>query len=198
MKRLLVCLLALMLALAVALPAMAEVTFPLDEEVTLTAVVLGMEGGVNYESSYPVQWLKEKANINLDFIYAGSGEDGKTKLNLMLYSGEKLPDVFINTRWSKAECMLYGQEGLVIPLNEYLADALNWNKLNELSPARLGDLTMSDGNIYTYGDDNECFHCSHQARMWIYQPWVDLLNDGKLAAAGDLMKKAYDNTGEST
>ena len=185
MKRFLVCLLALVLALGTAASATAEVTFPLEEEITLTAVVLGMEGGVNYQSSYPVQWIKEKTNINLEFIYAGSGDDGKTKLNLMLYGGDKLPDVFINTRWSKAECMLYGQEGLVIPLNEYLENSPNWNKLNELSPARRGDLTMSDGNSYTYGDDNECFHCSHQARMWIYQPWVDLLNDGVIPSTTD-------------
>ena len=183
-KRFLACLLALVMLLSVS-AATAEVVFPLEEEVTLTAFVLGMEGGVNYESNYVTQWIKEKTNINLKFVYAGSGEDGKTKLNLMLYSNEKLPDVFINTRWSKAECMLYGQEGIVIPLNQYLENSPNWNRLNELSPARRGDLTMSDGNIYTYGDDNECFHCSHQARMWIYQPWVDLLNDGVLPTTTD-------------
>ncbi len=183
-KRFLACLLALVMMLSVT-AATAEVVFPLEEEVTLTAFVLGMEGGVNYESNYVTQWIKEKTNINLDFVYAGSGEDGKTKLNLMLYSTEKLPDVFINTRWSKAECMLYGQEGVVIPLNKYLETSANWNKLNDLSPARLGDLTMSDGNIYTYGDTNECFHCSHQARMWIYQPWVDSLNDGKIPTTTD-------------
>ena len=183
-KRFLACLLALVMLLGIT-SASADVVFPLAEEVTLTAFVLGMEGGVNYENNYVTQWIKEKTNINLEFIYAGSGDDGKTKLNLMLYGNEKLPDVFINTRWSKAECMMYGQEGIVIPLNEYLEKSPNWNKLNELSPARRGDLTMSDGNIYTYGDTNECFHCSHQARMWIYQPWVDALNDGVIPTTTD-------------
>ncbi len=165
--------------------ALAEVSFPLEEEVTLTAFVLGMSGGVDYTDNYVTQWIKEKTNVNIDFTYAVSGDDGKTKLNLMIYSGEELPDIFIATGWSKAECALYGAEGVVIPLNEYLEDCENWNRFNEECPGHYEDLVMSDGNIYTYGDVNECFHCTHQARMWIYQPWVDSLNDGVLPTTTD-------------
>ena len=174
---------ALVLALCMMLSccgALAEVSFPLEEEVTLTAFVLGMSGGVDYTDNYVTQWIKEKTNVNIDFTYAVSGDDGKTKLNLMIYSGEELPDIFIATGWTKAECALYGAEGVVIPLNEYLEDCENWNRFNEECPGHYEDLVMSDGNIYTYGDVNECFHCTHQARMWIYQPWVDSLNDGVL------------------
>jgi len=159
--------------------------FPLDEEVTLTAFVLGMEGGVDYTDNYVTEWIKEKTNINLKFTTAVSGDDGKTKLNLMLYSKETLPDVFIATGWTKAECALYGAEGIVIPLNKYLENAKRWKELTELCPAYKGDVTMLDGNIYTYGDVNECFHCTHQARMWIYQPWVDSLNGGVLPGTTD-------------
>lgn len=185
MKKILTCLLALTLLLGMFVTAGAESIFPLKDEITLTAFVLGMEGGVDYTSNYVTQWIKEKTNINLEFTYAVSGNDGKTKLNLMLSSGERLPDIFIATGWSKAETMMYGSEGIVVPLNKYLEGAENWNKLNEMSPARYGDLVMSDGNIYTFGDVNECFHCSHQARMWIYQPWVDSLNGGVLPTTTD-------------
>ena len=185
MKRILACLLALMLLLGMCVTAGAESIFPLKDEITLTAFVLGMEGGVDYTSNYVTQWIKEKTNINLVFTNAVSGDDGKTKLNLMLSSGERLPDIFLATGWSKAETMMYGSEGIIQPLNKYLESAENWNKLNELAPARKGDLVMSDGNIYTYGDVNECFHCSHQARMWIYQPWVDSLNGGVLPTTTD-------------
>ena len=159
--------------------------FPLEEEITLTAFVLGMTGGVDYTNNYVTQWIKEKTNINLEFVTAVSGADGKTKLNMMIYSGEQLPDIFIATGWSKAETQSYGTEGIIIPLNEYLEDAARWNELNILSPAHKGDLTMSDGNIYSYGNVGECFHCTHQARMWIYQPWVDSLNDGVLPTTTD-------------
>ena len=165
--------------------ALAEVTFPLEEEITLTAFVIGMEGGVDYTDNYVNQWIKEKTNINLEFVAALSGNEGKQKLNMMIYSGEKLPDIFISTRWTKAECQLYGSEGIVIPLNEYLENSPTFCYLNEVSPGHYGDLVMNDGNIYSYGNVNECFHCVHQARMWIYQPWVDLLNGGVLPTTTD-------------
>lgn len=57
--------------------------------------------------------------------------------------------------------------------------------MNEVSPTRKDDLTMSDGNIYTYGDDNECFHCMFQNRMWIYMPWVEKYCDGKVPETTD-------------
>lgn len=181
-KRLLACLLvlAMVIGLIPGIAAAEKVTFPLKEEITLTVFVLG-----DYQDTYVTQWIKEKTNINLEFVNTLSGNDGKTKLNLMLYGGDELPDIFISTAWTKAECMMYGAEGIVIPLNEYLKDAEVWNALNEECPARYGDLVMSDGNIYTYGDTNECFHCTHQARMWVYQPWIDQLNDGKLPTTTD-------------
>lgn len=183
-KRFLALVVTLMLIFSVNV-AGAEVTFPLEEELTLTVYVNGDDGGHNYVDNYVNLWIKEKTNINMEYVYAGGGEDAKTKLNMMLYSNEKLPDIFITTWWTKSECLLYGQEGVVIPLNDYLEECENWNLLNELSPARRGDITMSDGNIYTYGDTNECFHCSHEGRMWIYQPWVDSLNGGVLPTTTD-------------
>ena len=195
-KKLIALLLVLMLAFSVGAMAVAETAsvdeaeqtdsiFPLEEEITLTAFVLGMTGGVDYTNNYVTQWIKEKTNINLEFVAAVSGSDGETKLNMMIYSGEKLPDIFIATAWSKAECQSYGSEGIIVPLNEYLKDATVWNELNVKCPAREGDLTMTDGNVYSYGNVGECFHCTHQARMWIYQPWVDSLNDGVLPTTTD-------------
>ncbi len=44
---------------------------------------------------------------------------------------------------------------------------------------------MTDGNIYTYGDENESFHNMFQNRMWIYMPWVEKLNQGKVPQTTD-------------
>ena len=127
-------------------------------------------GGGTYQDNYVTDWIEEKTNIHLDFVYDVDGDDAKTKLNLVMTDPSNLPDIFLSTNWSKAEVQSYGQQGLLVPLGDYLEDAPNWNRLNEVSPTRKDDLTMSDGNIYTYGDDNECFHCMFQNRMWIYMP----------------------------
>ena len=92
------------------------------------------------------------------------GDDAKTKLNLVMTDPKNLPDLFLATGWTKTELQDYGRRGLIIPMNDLLKDAPNWNAMNEESPMRRADLVMSDGNIYTYGDNNECFHCRYQNR----------------------------------
>lgn len=166
--------------------SVSDVQFPLKEKLDLNVFVYATTtGGGTYQDNYVTDWIEEKTNIHLNFVYDVDGDDAKTKLNLVMTDPETLPDIFFATNWTKAEVQSYGQQGLIIPLNDYLDDAPMWNKLNEESPMRKGDLTMSDGNIYTYGDDNECFHVRYQNRMYIYKPWVDKLNDGKIPQTTD-------------
>ena len=88
-KKLVALLLVLMLTMGGSVLATAEAAstdtatqtdsiFPLKDEITLTAFVLGMPGGVDYTNNYVTQWIKEKTNINLQFVAAVSGDDGKT------------------------------------------------------------------------------------------------------------------------
>jgi putative aldouronate transport system substrate-binding protein len=177
-------------------PALAEKTecpvlplgdyFPLAEPLTLTALVINTTGQTSVSDSYVLRWIKEKTNIDLDITYELYGDDGAMQLGLLLASAEKLPDILLCTRWSKAECSLYGAQGLVIPLEAYLEECPNWNRLTEIcGEQHVKDLTMSDGNIYCYGSVNECYHLTHQARMWVYQPWIDKLCGGVLPRTTD-------------
>lgn len=155
-----------------------DVTFPLEEKLTLTVFVNETQG--NIQNNYVTDWIEEQTNIHLDFVYDVTGDEAKTKLNLLMTDPDSLPDLLWSTGWTKAEVQQYGKQGLIIPLNDYLKDAENWNALNEESPGREADLTMSDGNVYTYGQDGEAFHTTYCNRMWIYTPWVDKLMDGKM------------------
>lgn len=155
-----------------------DVTFPLEDKLTLTVFVNEPKG--NIQNNYVTDWIEEKTNIHLDFVYDVTGDEAKTKLNLLMTDPDSLPDLLWTTCWTKAEVQQYGKQGLIIPLNDYLEDAENWNSMNEESPGRRADLTMSDGNIYTYGKNSEAFHTTYCNRMWIYTPWVDKLMDGKV------------------
>jgi putative aldouronate transport system substrate-binding protein len=166
--------------------SVSDVQFPLKEKLELTCFVYATTtGGGTYQDNYVTDWIEEKTNIHLNFVYDVDGDDAKTKLNLVMTDPDNLPDIFFATNWTKSEVQSYGQQGLLIPLNDYLKDCPNWNKLNEESPLRKGDLVLSDGNIYTYGDDNECFHTHFQNRMYIYMPWVDKLCGGKIPETTD-------------
>nr|WP_288825366.1 DUF3502 domain-containing protein [uncultured Clostridium sp.] len=163
-----------------------DVTFPLKQKLELTVFVYATAtGGGTYQDNYVTDWIEQKTNIHLNYVYDLDGDDAKTKLNLVMTDSASLPDIFLATNWTKSEVQSYGQQGLILPLNDYLKDAPNWNANNEKSPGRKADLTMTDGNIYTYGDENESFHNMFQNRMWIYMPWVDKLNDGKVPQTTD-------------
>lgn len=158
-----------------------QVTFPLENPITLDVFVYASNtGGGTFSDNYMTDYIEQQTNVKLNFVYDVDGDEGKTKLNLVMSDPDNLPDIFLATGWSKSELAMYGRQGLVIPLNDYLVNAPNWNHANEVSPSRKADLTMSDGNIYCYGVESEVMHVVYQNRMWIYKPWVDQLCNGKM------------------
>lgn len=157
------------------------VTFPLEEPLTLDVFVYASNSGGNtMQDNYVTDWIEEQTNIHLNFVYDVDGDEAKTKLNLIMTDPDSLPDILWTTFWTKSELMLYAEQGLIQPLDDYLEDATNWNAYNELIEGRKEDLTMKDGHIYTFGSAAESFHNTYQNRMWIYMPWVEQLNDGHI------------------
>lgn len=161
-----------------------KVSFPLKDPVEFTVFVKNDDVTISYTDNWVTDWVQEETNVKLNFIEAG-GEEAETKLNLIMTGGEDLPDFFLATGWSKAQTMMYASEQMIIPLNEYLKEAENWNRLNEESPMRESDLIFPDGNYYSYGFDNEAFHMNYQAKIWYYKPWLDELNGGKIPTTTD-------------
>lgn len=157
-----------------------DVVFPLKEKLTLTVFVNNPDQSVtSYKDNWVTDWIEEQTNIHLDYVYDLTGEEATQKLNLIMTDQNSLPDFFLRTGWTKAEVLSYGSQGLLLPLEDMLEQMENWTWMNEQSPMRKGDLTMSDGHIYTYGGENECFHCMYSNRMYIYKPWVEKYLDGK-------------------
>lgn len=157
-----------------------DVVFPLKEKLTLTVFVNNPDQSVtSYQDNWVNDWIEEQTNIHLDYVYDLTGDEATQKLNLIMTDPESMPDFFLRTGWTKAEVLSYGSQGLLLPLEDMLSEMENWNWMNEQSPMRRADLTMGDGHIYTYGGENECFHCMYQHRMYIYKPWVEKYLGGK-------------------
>lgn len=157
-----------------------DVVFPLKEKLTLTVFVNNPDQGVTtYQDNWVTDWIEEQTNIRLDYVYDLTGDEATQKLNLIMTDPDSMPDFFLRTGWTKAEVLSYGSQGLLLPLEDMLEGMENWTWMNEQSPMRKADLTMSDGHIYTYGGENECFHCMYQHRMYIYKPWVEKYLGGK-------------------
>lgn len=157
-----------------------DVVFPLKEKLTLTVFVNNPDQSVTtYQDNWVTDWIEEQTNIHLDYVYDLTGDEATQKLNLIMTDPDTMPDFFLRTGWTKAETLSYGSQGLLLPLEDMLDGMENWTWMNEQSPMRKADLTMSDGHIYTYGGQNECFHCMYQHRMYIYKPWVEKYLNGK-------------------
>lgn len=151
-----------------------------EEDNVITAWVVNIVSHYAVTDNYVADWVRENSGINLKVTHEFTGNDAKAKLAYAMAT-EPLPDVLLSTGWTKAECAVYGSQGYVIPLDRLLEGCENWKRVSsECRYDRVADLTMPDGHIYCYGTVNECFHLTHQARMWVYGPWIDSLCGGKL------------------
>ena len=64
--------------------SVSDVQFPLKEKLNLNVFVYATTtGGGTYQDNYVTDWIEEKTNIHLNFVYDVYGDDAKTKLNLI-------------------------------------------------------------------------------------------------------------------
>lgn len=107
----------------------------------------------DYTTNYETKLIEEACNVKLEFQFLPTSfDDVKTKLALMVSSGEKLPDV-ICMQLSNQEVFEYGSKGVFLPLNDYLNDAEktpNFNSIPEEDHQAIQKaITSPNGNIYS-------------------------------------------------
>lgn len=147
-----------------------------DGSVTLKFFTHTRLGVDDFESNEFTKWLEEKTGVKLDFIVAPE-QSALEKLNVLLSSGD-YPDVITgNASMPSAQVKLYGSQGIFVPLNDMIEKfGTNTKAALEAYPPAKDIITMPDGNIYALPDINDCYHCQMDAKMWVYQPWLDKLN----------------------
>ena len=150
--------------------------FPIVQEpMTIKAFLAPWGNTDDYQDNEFIRYLEEKTNIRLEVDIARRGPDAEQKKGILLAGGD-YPEVFIDGLFSKAEQQFYGGRGVFIPLNDLIAEyGVNTRKLFAEYPLVKANMTMPDGSIYSLPDVNDCFHCSYNRKMWIYQPWLDKL-----------------------
>ncbi len=121
------------------------------------------------------KYLEEKTNIHIEWDILPE-KSASEKLNLVLASGEDLPDVIMTMGISPAQQMIFGSQGLFRPLNDLIEQyGTETNKMFEAMPYVKDTITAPDGNIYAMPAPNEGFHAMFMQKMWIYKPWLDKL-----------------------
>ncbi|WP_281888768.1 extracellular solute-binding protein [Paenibacillus sp. YYML68] len=149
--------------------------YPLvQEKVTLKVMVGARDFVENYETNQFTKWYEELTNVHIDWEVVPS-KSIPEKLNLMLASGD-YPDVVLNMAVSNEQQMVYGKDGVFLPLNGLIEKhAPNvQQRLAELAGMK-EVLTAPNGSIYALPQIEQCYHCTLSQKLWIYKPWLDKL-----------------------
>ena len=140
MKRWLTCLVALVLALALLVPALAETEYPdyLNLESQDPIIKEGAEApkpkwmivqdstAGKWEDLWICRYFRERYNIEFDVESILNTALSERK-SLMFATGD-LPDMMTGFGFSTAEILRYGQqEGMLLPMDEYFSETLTPN-----------------------------------------------------------------------
>lgn len=150
-----------------------KVTFPLEEQITLTCFVHTKPTVDDFENNDFTKMIEEATNINLDFIVASSNE-ADDRLSLLFATGD-YPDLILTTQLTYDEQALYGGQGTLLPLNDYINDYDVINEVFTAYPLAKQMVTQLDGNIYNLPYVNDIANTATIRKMFVYQPWLDAL-----------------------
>ncbi|WP_274365893.1 ABC transporter substrate-binding protein [Paenibacillus thermotolerans] len=152
-----------------------ESGFPIvSEKITMSAFAPQSANIADLNTNWFTKYLEEKTNIHLEWQLVP--QDGlQEKKQLLLASGD-YPDIFMQGNLTKEEQLLYGQQGVFIPLNDLIDKyAPNIKKAFEDISYLEKAITAPDGNIYAIPSVNECYHCQFGSKMWVNSKWLEKL-----------------------
>lgn len=127
--------------------ASEQVTFPLEEPVTMTMFAI-TGNDVELSDSRAFQKMTELTNVQWE-VQSVLGADLTEKRNLLVSSND-YPDVFCKAGFGSVDVAKYGGQGLFIDLTDYIStQAPNLSAILEESPGIRQQITSQDGNIYS-------------------------------------------------
>ncbi|MFD2115874.1 ABC transporter substrate-binding protein [Paenibacillus yanchengensis] len=150
-------------------------TYPITKEkVTIKAMVRGNPLVEDFATNDFTKWYEEKTNVHIEWEVVPE-QSRQEKLNLAL-TGNDYPDIIFGINVSSTQQMIYGSQGIFLPLNDLIEkQGTQVKKMFEDKPFVKNTITAPDGNIYGLPDVNECFHCSMAQKMWLNKEWLDKL-----------------------
>ncbi|WP_426454542.1 ABC transporter substrate-binding protein [Paenibacillus sp. S-38] len=151
------------------------------EKVTIN-VFAQQANDVDLKTNKFTKLMEDKFNIQFNWTtvpFDGAAE----KRQISLASGD-YPDLYLLIPWvdrfSQTDLLKFGQQGLIVPLNNLIDQyAPNIKRMLESNEYYKAMNTAPDGNIYGLTGLNECFHCSYPNKMWLNTKWLKQLGLSK-------------------
>ena len=162
--------------------------FPIvkEGEVTLRIGIPRMSNITSYEYGENdfTTYLQDKTGITLEFDFLGTTQaEATTQIQLRMATGEELPDVMLDVPLPKYDLWDYGEDGVVLPLQDYIEDYGYYYKqametMAEVEPqmvAAVDSYKDPDGNLYTFFKYSLSPGSAYDKQWYINQVWLDNL-----------------------
>ena len=157
-------------------------TLPIsDETIHLTIGVPQSAMIEDWETNKQTLLLEHDLNVDLEFIVMSSGDEYSQKLDLMMMSDEKLPDIIMGS-FDLSSLIQYAQMGKIIPLTEYFERGDAYFTEQTLKEGgytleeRLRYVTCTDGEVYGMFGFADTVHNSYSRSFcFVYEPWLEKL-----------------------
>lgn len=149
-----------------------------DEPAVISVLVAPSDYVTDWDDNAYTKKIEELCNVDLQFVFLPA-TDGGDKLNIMISTGEKLPDVLnynLNTALEKS----YAEAGALVNLQPYYESGLGYNvsKAVEQFPDwnLLTNITSPDGGIYGVPRIQVSPSNETKYKMWVNEAWLKNLN----------------------
>lgn len=152
------------------------VEFPIVDE-PLTLKIMASVGVVDYNDVYVWQKYEEMTGIDVDWVQMKGSESGE-KIAAALGTGD-YADLIIRCRIGQEKLTEYGDQGLIIDLNEdnmletYAPNA--WNYL-QTHPSTLASIMSPEGQIYSLPQVNSGAELRVSRKIFINKRWLENVN----------------------
>lgn len=154
---------------------------PIVKEPTTLTIFAPGNGEYSWVDNDQTKLVEEKTGIHLEWSIAASSDNVRDKISTMFASGTMtdiiLSGVGASNRYDKASEAMFGAQGLVLPLEEYIDTISVGYKaaLDELDGMR-EYITTPDGHIYSLPNVDGSLHVQYNMKLWLNNQWLENLN----------------------
>ncbi len=129
---------------------------------------------LDYVDNKLTKHLEEMTGVKIEWDLVLS-QDKTQKLNLLLATGQGLPDVFMGGM-DTSTLVEYASQGTFVPLNDYIEkDSKYFKEVLAQFPDLKKMMTAPDGNIYALPSISMSLPNMMPSRLWINKVWLDKL-----------------------
>jgi putative aldouronate transport system substrate-binding protein len=150
-------------------------TLPVTNEPVTLRIFYQQEPQVlDFVDNKLTKYLEKQTNVKIEWDLVLS-RDKTTKLNLMLATGQGLPDVFMGGM-DTSLVVAYADQGTFIPLDDYIEKSSKWFKDVLIQfPELRKMMTVPDGHIYALPNIADALPNQMPSRLWMNKTWLDKL-----------------------